>query len=198
MRSLLLVGFGVFGLGGFGPALAGPPPVGPQDQVLGRADAPVTVIEYASLTCPHCGHWESQVFPQVKQDLIDTGKIRFVFRDYPLDGKALRAAQLAHCSGDDRFWGFLQAEFGSQTAWAFNDRDPTDALVKIGKLGGLPEAQARACMEDDTLAKSILDSREQGETAGVTGTPTFFINGRKEQVSEISYDAFVKLLHDPS
>jgi protein-disulfide isomerase len=175
-----------------GSAMAGPLlPVGPQDQVLGPADAKVTVIEYASLTCPHCGHWETEVFPQVRKGWIDTGKIRFVFRDFPLDGVALKAAQLAHCSGDDRFWGFLQAEFGSQAIWA-RQADPVGELVKIAKLGGVAEAQARACMADDSpLAGTIVGSRTSGEEAGVESTPTFFFNGKRIEHDMSSYEAFV-------
>ena len=93
------------------------PPLSASDTVLGPANAPVTVVEYASLTCPHCANWEAGVFPQVRKEWIDTGKIRFVFRDYPLDALALKAAQLARCTGDDKFWGFLQALFVSQRAF---------------------------------------------------------------------------------
>lgn len=180
------------------PALAGDlDPVGPQDMVLGPADAPVTVVEYASLTCPHCARWETEVFPQVRKDFVDTGKIRFVFRDFPLDGMALKAEQLAHCTGDQRFWGFLQAEFANQAVWARRDgADPTDELVKIGKLGGVPEDKARSCMANDSpLAKQISKIETLGEDAGVKATPTFFINGKKFE-GEIPYDTFVQDLKD--
>jgi len=196
MRRILLMSVSavVFGAGS---ALAGPlPPVGPEDQALGSADAPVTVIEYASLTCPHCGRWETEVFPKVQKDWIDTGKVRFVFRDFPLDGAALKAAQLAHCTGDQRFWGFLQAEFGNQAVWAAHGGDPTNELVKLAKLGGVSEAMARACMADDNpLAKTIVGSRTLGNDAGVKATPTFFFNGKLIE-GEIPYDDFVKDLHD--
>jgi protein-disulfide isomerase len=171
------------------------PPLAATDSVLGPAEAPVTVVEYASLTCPHCARWEGDVFPQVRKDWIDTGKIRFVFRDYPLDGLALKAAQLARCSGDQKFWGFLQALFGSQRAWA-TAADPTAELVKIGKLGGVPEDKAKECMSDgNELSNAIVASRQAAETAGVNATPTFFFNGKLVS-GEISYDAFVKDLQD--
>ena len=103
-------------------------PIGPDDRVLGSADAPVTVVEYASMTCPHCGKWETQVFPQVEKNWIDTGKIRFVFRDFPLDGSALKASQLAHCTGNgDDFWRFLKVEFGNQLVWAARGSSPAAA-----------------------------------------------------------------------
>jgi protein-disulfide isomerase len=195
MRRILLMSVSALAVG-FGTAAAGTlPPVGPDDQVMGPADAPVTVIEYASLTCPHCGKWETQVFPQVEKNWIDTKKIRFVFRDFPLDASALKAAQLAHCTGDQRFWGFLQAEFGNQLVWAARGGDPTDELVKIGKLGGVPEAKARACMTDDKLEHEIGNSMQAGQDAGVKATPSFFFNGKLVE-GEISYDEFVKQLHD--
>ena len=194
MRRILLMSVSAIAFG-LGSAAAGPlAPIGADDQVLGSATAPVTVVEYASLTCPHCGRWETEVFPQVRKEWIDTGKIRFVFRDFPLDGSALKAAQLAHCTGDQRFWGFLQAEFGNQAVWARN-ADPTDELVKIAKLGGVSEAKARACMADDNMAKAIIGSRTVGTDAGVKATPTFFFNGKLIE-GEIPYDDFVKDLHD--
>jgi protein-disulfide isomerase len=194
MRRILLMSVSVLAMG-LGTALAGPvPPVGPDDQVIGDAKAPVTVIEYASLTCPHCGRWEKDVFPKVRSEWVETGKIRFVFRDFPLDRSALKAAQLAHCTGDQRFWGFLEAEFGNQQIWATHP-DPTDELVKIAKLGGVPEEKARACMSDDKLAEAIATSQAGGTDAGVNSTPTFFING-KSYVGEIPYDEFVKDLKD--
>src|ERR1700689_1208778 len=106
MRRILLMSLRAIAVGA-GSAQAGSLlPVDPQDMVLGPADAPVTVVEYASMTCPHCGRWETEVFQQVRKEWIDTGKIRSVFGDFPPDGLALKAAQLAHCTGDDRFWGF--------------------------------------------------------------------------------------------
>ncbi len=168
------------------------PPLTAADTTLGQADAPVTVVEYASLTCPHCANWEAGVFPQVRKEWIDTGKIRFVFRDYPLDALALKAAQLARCTGDDRFWGFLQALFGSQRVWAIA-QDPEVELVKIGKLGGIPEDKAKACMSDEKLARSIAESRQHAEDAGVNATPTFFFNGKLVS-GELPYDVFVKNL----
>ena len=194
MRRILFMSVSAIAFG-LGSALAAEPaPVGPEDQVLGPADAPVTVIEYASLTCPHCARWEAEVFPQVKKEWIDTNKIRFVFRDFPLDNSALKAAQLAHCTGDSRFWGFLQLEFASQGKWA-RETDPTNALAQLVRFGGLADEKARACMSDDKLAHAVTESRAEGEKAGVDSTPSFFFNGKKVS-GEIPYDEFVKDLHD--
>jgi protein-disulfide isomerase len=195
MRRILLMSVSALSMG-LGTALAaGPvPPVGPEDQVIGDANAPVTVIEYASLTCPHCGRWEKDVFPKVRSDFVEKGKVRFVFRDFPLDALALKAAQLAHCTGDQRFWGFLEVEFGNQASWVTKP-DPTGELIKLVRMGGLSEDRARACMSDDKLAESITLSQAGGSEAGVNSTPTFFING-KSYNGEIPYDEFAKDLKD--
>jgi protein-disulfide isomerase len=195
LLSSLLAGL-VMGTAQAAPAPAGAlPPLTAADAVLGSADAPVTVIEYASMTCPHCARWDTGVLPQVRKNWIDTGKVRFVFRDFPLDGLALKASQLARCAGDQRFWGFLDTLFTSQRAWE-TAPDPVTELVKIGQSGGIPEDKVKACMADDgDLAQSIIASRQGGEAAGVNATPTFFING-KPVSGEIPYEEFVKSLKE--
>jgi protein-disulfide isomerase len=168
------------------------PPVAADEMALGPADAPVTIVEYASMTCPHCAKWEGEVFPQVRKEWIDTGKIRFVFRDYPLDGLALKASQLARCTGDQRFWGFIQTMFSTQLGWA-RSKDPIPELIKIGKLGAVSEDKAKECMADDNaMAKSIVASRQAAEAAGVNGTPAFFLNGKLISNIELPYDELVK------
>ncbi len=166
------------------------PPVGPDDYVLGKDDAPVTVIEYASFTCPHCSRWEKDVFPEVRKSLIETGKIRYVFRDFPLDGAALKASQLARCAGKDRYYGFVEALFQLQLKWA-RSPDPVQELVNIGKLGGISQEKAQACLTDQKLELAIAATQQGGETAGVDSTPTFFIAGKKV-AGEIPLDQFVK------
>jgi protein-disulfide isomerase len=171
-------------------------PIGPDDFVLGSDKAPVTVIEYASLTCPHCARWENEVFPKVKSDLIDSGKIRYAFRDFPLDGIALKAATLARCD-QGRYYSFIEVLFETQMSWLPRsaDQDPTPELLRIGKLGGLSEAKAQACLTDQKLSDAVVASRQQGETAGVNSTPTFFFNG-KSHAGELPYDDFVKMVQD--
>jgi protein-disulfide isomerase len=195
MRRILLIGLAVLGLAGTAAWAASPVlPIGPNDPVLGSASAPVTVIEYASLTCPHCAHWEDDVFPQVKKNLIDTGKIRYAYRDFPLDGAAIKAAQLAHCE-PARFYGFIQVLFQGQASWASND--PTEALGKVARLGGISADKFQQCMDDKALLNSVVVSRQQGEEAGVDSTPTFFFNG-KRVAGAISYDDFVAAVKDAS
>lgn len=173
-------------------AFAAPvPPVGPGDMVLGPAAAPVTIVEYGSLTCPHCAAFDQEIFPEIKRQWIDTGKIRFVFRDMPRDQLDLKAFQLAHCSGDPRFWGFLDALFRNQRSW-MSAADPTAQLVQIGRLGGLSEAAAHACLSNDALARASVASAKGGHDAGVTATPSFFANG--EAITPFSLDDWAKAL----
>jgi protein-disulfide isomerase len=198
MYRILLIAASLLPLVLTAPAEAAPPPppVGPTDQVLGPANAPVTVIEYFSLDCPHCARWAADVFPKVKSELIDTGKIRYVMRDFPLHGPALQAAILAHCAPDE-YVAFVETLFSAQNAWVPRKQgdDPLVELAKIGKLGGISDAKFKSCQEDKALSDQIVASRVGGEAANVTGTPFFFINGTGHS-GELEYEEFAKLVHD--
>ena len=124
-----------------GIAQADAPALAPDDAVLGKADAPITIFEYASLTCPHCAEFDQETFPKVKTDWLDTGKAKLVFRDYPLDQMALKAAMLARCAPPDKFFSFIDVLFRSQTSWAGsgNADAVTQALSRIARLGGISE-----------------------------------------------------------
>lgn len=172
-----------------GLALAAMLPAGPAraasyaEQALGVEGAPVTVIEYASMTCPHCAAFHAETFPKLKTEYIDTGKVRLVFRDFPLDGTALLGAAVAQCAGPERYFGFVEVLFETQRVWA-TAADPKAALVKIGRLGGLDEATVRGCMEDEALLEAIVRSRTVGEqTYAVDSTPTLIINEKKHEGS---------------
>jgi protein-disulfide isomerase len=150
-----------------------------QERVLGNADAPVTIIEYASLTCPHCATFHVETLPALKQRYIDPGKAKLIFRDFPLDQVALQAAVLAHCAGDQRYFAFLDAMFANQATWA-RASDPVAALKQLARLGGLPEDQANACLADRSMQDAVLQSRLTGEQEfEVSATPTIIVNGRK-------------------
>ena len=149
----------------------------PDDHVLGKADAPITIVEYASLTCPHCAEFDRETLPKIKEKWIDTGKAKLVFRDFPLDGLALRAAMLARCAPPDRYFGYIDVLFHSQNNWARAD-DPILALSRIARLGGMSDQQFQACMSNKELEKSVAASRQTAEKDyGVESTPTFFVNG---------------------
>jgi protein-disulfide isomerase len=149
----------------------------PQEQSLGDPQAPVTIIEYASLTCPHCAQFHTEVLPELKERYIAPGKVRLIYRDFPLDQNALAAAALAHCAGSDRYFSFLDVLFETQASWA-RAEDPIAALKRLGKLGGLSEEQMDACFADQELADGILRTRLEGQNEHqVDSTPTLVIDG---------------------
>ena len=149
-----------------------------EDHVLGDPDAPVTIIEYASLTCPHCAEFHEDVLPQLKERYIAPGKVRMIYRDFPLDQRALAAASLAHCAGPERYFGFLDVLFQTQETWARAD-DHLAALKRLGKLGGLTEAEMEACFADEELTNRILQTRLDAQNQHeISSTPTFIIDGK--------------------
>lgn len=149
------------------------------DRGLGSDKASVTVIEFASLTCPHCAAFENNTFEKFKAKYIDTGKVRYVYRDFPLDGVALRAAMMARCASPNQYFGFLAVLFKQQESWA-TAPDQIATLAKIGLLGGLSKEQFDACMGNKELLDGILKIRLDAEQKlKVKSTPTFIINGTK-------------------
>jgi protein-disulfide isomerase len=161
------------------PARADAPTITPDDRVLGKADAPVTIIEYFSLTCPHCADFAEHTFPKVKAEWIDTGKAKLVYRDYPLDRNALKAAMVARCGPPERYPAFVETLFQQQLVWG-PQQDPTTALKRIASLGGISPEQFDKCVADEALSKAIVAGEfEAKQKYGVESTPTFFINGKK-------------------
>lgn len=151
-----------------------PGPLG--DQILGRKDAPVTVIEYASMTCPHCANFHKQVYPELKRRYIDTGKVRFIFREYPLDNRALAASMLARCAEKDRFFPLIDVLFERQAVWS-RSSDPAGELLKIAKFAGFTSKSFNACLKNETIAKGVLEIKATGSKHKIEATPSFFING---------------------
>jgi protein-disulfide isomerase len=166
----------------------------PDDHVLGKPDAPITIIEYASLTCPHCAEFDRETLPKIKEKWIDTGKAKLVFRDFPLDGLALQAAMVARCAPADRYFGYIDVLFHSQNNWA-RANDPTEALSRIARLGGMSDQQFQACMSNKELQKSVAASRQTAEKDyGVESTPTFFVNGTMLKPGALPYAEFEQAL----
>ncbi|MCW5724636.1 MAG: DsbA family protein [Maricaulaceae bacterium] len=148
------------------------------DLAFGAADAPVTVIEYASFTCPHCAAFHAETWPRLKEHYVQTGKVRFIFRDFPLDEPALRASMLARCAGAGRYYSFVEVIFSQQLNWA-RSPDPVAALGQLAKLGGIGEAEFRACMANKTLEDAILKMRLDGANEyKINSTPSFVIGGK--------------------
>lgn len=163
------------------------------DRILGNPDAPITIIEYASMSCPHCAHFDQDVLPQIKKKWIDTGKAKLILRDFPLDEQALKGAMLARCAPPDRFYAFVNALFADQPQWVLAP-DYQKALVRMAELGGMNAKTANACLNNKTLEDAIAKERlVAAKDLGVDATPTFFVNGKKF-TGEPSVAAFSQLL----
>lgn len=178
-------------------AAAKVPTLQPNDRVLGKADAPVTIFEYFSLTCPHCAEFARVTLPKLKAQWIDTGKAKLVFRDYPLDRNALKAAMVTRCAPPDRYVAFVETLFAEQDKWGVLS-DPAPALERIALLGGISKAEFDKCIDDKALSKRIVAEEYQAEKDyGIDSTPTFFINGTKV-VGALPYADFDKVLEKAS
>jgi protein-disulfide isomerase len=150
-----------------------PGPMG--EQALGRADAPVTIIEYASMTCGHCANFHTNTYPTLKERYIDTGKVRYIFREFPLDRTAAAAAVLARCA-EDRFFPVIDMLFRQQQTWATNDY--VEQLKRLMRQAGFSEEKYNACSSNAQLLEGVRFERDRaGEQFGVSSTPTFFVNG---------------------
>ena len=157
--------------------LAKPGPDG--DVVLGSEKAPVTIIEYASMTCPHCAHFSTTTFPQLEKRYIDTGKVRFIFREFPLDPLAAAGFMLARCAGPDKYESVVETLFAKQADWVMVQK-PIPPLMAIAKQFGFTEQSFDQCLANQQVLESIQAVRDRAaEKLGVNSTPTFFVNGKK-------------------
>ena len=196
-RSVLLAGAAVAALAAT-PALAQeegapvdlaellkPPALG--DMALGADEGAtkVTIVEYASATCPHCAAFHKDVWPKLKADYVDTGKIRFIFREFPLNDPALAAFMIARAAPKESYFPLIGVFFDTLETWA---KDPANGLHNIANQAGFTHEKFDATLKDEKLAKGIMEIRDGGVKFGVKGTPTFFINGVPFE-GEITYDA---------
>jgi len=196
-RSILLAGAAAVALAAT-PALAEdaakavpmaelmkPPTLG--DMALGADEGAtkVTIVEYASATCPHCAAFHKEVWPKLKADYIDTKKIRFIFREFPLNDPALAAFMIARAAPKESYFPLIDVYFDTLETWA---QDPATGLLNIAKQAGFTQEKFDATLKDEKLAKGIMEIRDGGVKFGVKGTPTFYVNG-KELEGEITYDA---------
>jgi protein-disulfide isomerase len=205
MREIWFAGLVALTLAGAFPAVAQTPtpadnatvqsllaPSG-QDRMLGQPDAPVTIIEYASLSCPHCAHFATEVLPKLKEKWIDTGKAKLVLRAFPLDEPALRAEMVARCAPPERYYPLVETLFATQDKWVVA-KDWQAALQHIAQLAGVPKAKFEACIADKKLEDQVAQSRlTAAQQLSVNSTPTFFVNGKKYD-GEPTLEAFDKLL----
>jgi protein-disulfide isomerase len=152
-----------------------PGPLG--DQVQGADNAPVTIVEYASMTCPHCSHFHETTYPELKKKYIDTGKVRFIFREFPLDPLAAAASMLARCAGKDKYFPLIETFFAQQKDWVV--QKPLQPMFAIAKQAGFTQQSFDECLANQQMLNGIEESRTRAATKfNVTSTPTFFINGK--------------------
>ncbi|MFQ5624804.1 MAG: DsbA family protein [Paracoccaceae bacterium] len=163
------------------PAAAGNAPLAEAvaEMTMGRDDAPVTMIEYSSLACPHCAAFHRDVLPRIKETYIGPGKVRLVFRDFPLGGVALAAAMVARCGGPEKYFGFVEVLFRSQAQWARSD-NPRRELARVARFGGISQKDFDACLVNEPLMTNIRQrAADAQKTFGIDSTPTFIIDGEK-------------------
>ena len=166
------------------------------DVPLGKADAPVTMIEYASMTCTHCAHFHATVYPALLKDYIDTGKVKFILREFPLDPLATAGFMLARCEGADKRNAVVDLLFDTQQSWAFTDK-PLEALEGVVKQTGMSKDKFEACLKDQKLYDQVEAVRERGaQKFGVTATPTFYVNTGTKVTGEVNPQTLAKIL-DP-
>ena len=152
-----------------------PGPLG--DQAQGAANAPVTIIEYASMTCPHCSHFHETTYPEMKKKYIDTGKVRFIFREFPLDPLAAAASMLARCAGGDKYFPLIETFFAQQKDWVV--QKPLQPMLAIARQAGFTQQSFDECLANQQMLNGIEESRTRAASKfNVTSTPTFFINGK--------------------
>ena len=200
-RSLLRLTAGLVAIGFFGkPAAAqttlasrllelGPLP----EKVFGAADAPVTVIEYASLTCHHCMNFHIKTWPAFKAKYVDTGKVRFIAREFPLDPLSTAGFMLARCADEAKWYPIVDMLYKTQEGWAHSPK-PLDALTQTMKQAGFTQETVEACLKREDLFTGVKQVQERGSKEfGVNSTPTFFVNGEKK-VGALTIEEFYKIL----
>ncbi len=168
-----------------------------KEMVQGAADAPVEIIEYASYTCPHCANFHTGPYKQLKKEFIDTGKVKFIYREVYFDRYGLWASLVSRCGGLEKFFGITDLIYEGQSEWsrAGGPAEIVDELRKIGRLAGIGNDELEACLQDGTRAQTLVAwYQENAERDGITATPSFVVNGKK--VSNQSYEEFKQLIED--
>ena len=169
-------------------------PPGLGDRSLGKDDAPVTIVEYASMTCPHCAHFHETTYPELKKRYIDTGKVRFIFREFPLDPLAAGASMLARCAEKDKFFPLIETLFQMQRTWAVEK--PIPPLMAIAKQAGFSEQSFNACLSDQKMLDALQEEQKRAsDKFKVNSTPTIFVNGKMVK-GGVSIDELAKII-DP-
>ena len=166
-----------------------------EDRVMGDPNAPVTLVEYASLACHHCADFHKKTLPQIKERFIDTGKVKLIFRDFPFDGPAFAAAMTARCAPPARYFQFVSVLFENQKIWS-HSANPREALARIAKLGGMSQESFDRCVDNKELFEGLRKRQLEAEQQyGIRSTPTFIL-GDKKITGNQPFDVFEKALSD--
>lgn len=166
-----------------------------EEKVVGDPNAKVTVIEYASLGCPHCANFHFDVYPKIKKEYIDTGKVKFIFRDFPLGTPSVAAAVIARCAGSKRYFAMIDIFFKAQHQWS-HAPNPLEALKKTARFGGMSSADVDACIANQALLNSIQERAQAAQLDyEINSTPSFVIEGRKI-AGGLPYADFKKVLDE--
>jgi protein-disulfide isomerase len=188
-RLLMVVASAVaaFALSACNQAGGGATPV--DSMSMGKADAPVKMEEYASVTCSHCGRFNNEVFPAFKAKYIDTGKVHYTFHEFLTDPPAVAVAGFltARCAGKDKYFSVIDALFKSQEEM-YRTQDPRGTLLKVAQSAGMTEAQFNACVNDEKALKAIEARVKAAQDRGISSTPSFFINGKKAKDGEMTLE----------
>ena len=159
-----------------------------KEKKIGTEEANIEIIEFASLTCGHCAKFHNEVFPKIKKEFIDTGKVSFIYQDFPLDKFALKASVIARCSGEKKFFSFLKVLYSKQKDWTRTE-DPFRSLLKIAKLGGLKNEEIKVCVGNKSIEDGILKQRlNASKKFDIKATPTLYINGEKYE-GDLTFEA---------
>ncbi|MCK5556531.1 MAG: thioredoxin domain-containing protein [Alphaproteobacteria bacterium] len=166
-----------------------------KDRVIGNENAPVTIIEYTSLTCSYCAHFSEKIRPEIKRLLIDTGKAKLIFRDFPLDNIALRASMMARCVPEDKFFSMIEVLFNNQRRWIRN-KNPLVGLAQLGSLAGMDEAAFKKCTQNVELETALLNVFQKAQRKyNIRATPTFIFNdGAEKMTGARNANDFVKIV----
>lgn len=167
------------------------------DMAIGSEDAPITVIEYASMTCPHCAAFHNEVFPAIKEEYVETGKVRFIMREVYFDRFGLWGTMIARCGGGMRYWGLQDVFFAQQSEWRQGEtvQDVVNNMRAIGRQAGFNDAQLDECLQDQEMAEALVARFEhQMAEHDISGTPTFIING--QQYSNMRINEFRSVLNE--
>jgi protein-disulfide isomerase len=166
------------------------------DYTLGKADAPITFIEYASMTCPHCAQFSTQILPKLKENYVDKGFVRYVFREFPLDRVALTASVVGRCLQKDAYIPYVELMYSELATWVRSD-DPRNALKEMARRAGMSGDEFEKCLETDTDAKRVIAVQEKAmKDYCVGGTPTFLVNGKFLASGEIAWETLDSKLRE--